>query len=86
MAQPGRYCRQQQRHDLAALNDVKAWYCHPVYLDDVCRRFPDLRVVASLADAELRAGDRPAAQATIKRGLEKDATNPALLTLARRAR
>jgi tetratricopeptide (TPR) repeat protein len=46
----------------------------------------DLRIVAALADAQLRNGDRDAAQATIARGLEKDPKNPALLTLARRAR
>ena len=46
----------------------------------------DARVTASLADAELRAGDRQAARDTIARGLAKDANNPALLALARRAR
>ena len=46
----------------------------------------DVRVLAQLADAQVRAGDTPAAQATIARGLEKDPTNRALLTLNRRAR
>jgi len=46
----------------------------------------DLRIVASLADAQLRAGDRSAAAATIARGLGKDPQNAALLQLARRAR
>jgi tetratricopeptide (TPR) repeat protein len=46
----------------------------------------DLRLVASLADAQLRSGDRAAARATIARGLERDAADPPLLDLARRAR
>ena len=46
----------------------------------------DLRLVASLADAQLRAGDRDAAKATIARGLEKEPRYVPLLTLARRAR
>jgi tetratricopeptide (TPR) repeat protein len=46
----------------------------------------DLGLVASLADAQLRGGDRAAAMATIARGLEKDAVNAPLLSLARRAR
>jgi tetratricopeptide (TPR) repeat protein len=46
----------------------------------------DLRLVASLADAELRAGDRAAAAATIIRGLEKDSNNAPLLSLAHRVR
>jgi tetratricopeptide (TPR) repeat protein len=46
----------------------------------------DLRIVAALADAQLRNGDRDAGQATIAHGLEKEPKNPALLTLARRAR
>ena len=46
----------------------------------------DLRLVASLADAQLRAGDRGAAKATIARGLEKEPRHVSLLALARRAR
>ncbi len=46
----------------------------------------DLRLMTSLADAELRAGDRPAARATIARGLEKEPKNKALLLLAGRVR
>ncbi|MFI5179461.1 MAG: tetratricopeptide repeat protein [Vicinamibacterales bacterium] len=46
----------------------------------------DLRLAASLADAQLRSGDRAAAAATIARGLEKDANNAPLLSLARRTR
>jgi tetratricopeptide (TPR) repeat protein len=46
----------------------------------------DLRLLASLADAQIREGDRTAAQATIGRGLEKDPRNPQLQALARRAR
>lgn len=45
----------------------------------------DVRLIASLADAQLRSGDRVAAQATIARGLEKDPRNALLATLARRA-
>jgi tetratricopeptide (TPR) repeat protein len=44
----------------------------------------DLRVVAALADAQLKAGDRGGAQATVARGLEKDPANAALLALAAR--
>jgi tetratricopeptide (TPR) repeat protein len=44
----------------------------------------DVRVLASLADAQLRAGDRAAASATIDRGLEKDPKNAALQALANR--
>ena len=45
----------------------------------------DVRLIASLAEAQLRAGDRKSAQATAARGLEKDPNNPTLLALARRA-
>jgi tetratricopeptide (TPR) repeat protein len=41
----------------------------------------DLRLLALLADAELRAGDSEAANATIARGLQKDPTNAALKNL-----
>jgi len=44
----------------------------------------DIGLLASLADAQLRSGDRPAAQATITRALEKDPNNAQLLALARR--
>jgi len=44
----------------------------------------DARVLAALADAQIRAGDRTAAQATIARGLEKDPGNAALRAAARR--
>ena len=46
----------------------------------------DVRLLVSLADAQIRADAREAAQATIARGLEKDPKNPALLLLSRRAR
>jgi hypothetical protein len=42
--------------------------------------------MTSLAEAQILAGDRVAARATIARGLEKDPTNPGLATMARRAR
>ena len=44
----------------------------------------DVRLMAALTDAHIRAGDREAAQATLARGLEKEPKNPALLALARR--
>jgi len=44
----------------------------------------DTRLLAALADAQIRAGDRDAAQATIARGLEKDPSNAALLAIAQR--
>jgi uncharacterized protein HemY len=46
----------------------------------------DVRVLAALADAQARAGDRDAAKATVARGLESDPANTALLALARRLR
>jgi tetratricopeptide (TPR) repeat protein len=46
----------------------------------------DERLVELLAESELRAGDRPAAQATIARGLGKYPKNAALLALSRRLR
>jgi tetratricopeptide (TPR) repeat protein len=45
---------------------------------------PDVALLASLADAELQAGDRDAARATIARALEKDPKNGALASLSRR--
>jgi tetratricopeptide (TPR) repeat protein len=57
------------------------------WLERALRTVPDdVRVLAQLADAQIRAGDGPAAQTTIARGLEKDPANRALLTLSRRAR
>ena len=44
----------------------------------------DMRVLAALADAQIRAGDRDAAQATIARGLEKDPGNAAFVAAAQR--
>jgi tetratricopeptide (TPR) repeat protein len=46
----------------------------------------DVRLIAALADAQIRAGNRDAAHATLARGLEKDPTNAQLLTLSRRVR
>jgi tetratricopeptide (TPR) repeat protein len=46
----------------------------------------DLHVAAALADAQLKAGDRAGAQATVARGLEKDPNNPFLKALAARAK
>jgi len=44
----------------------------------------DLGLLVTLADVQIRTGDRNAAQATIARGLEKDPKNRALLALASR--
>jgi tetratricopeptide (TPR) repeat protein len=44
----------------------------------------DVRALAALADAQIRAGDRSAAEATIARGLEKDPKNPLFQALTRR--
>ncbi len=46
----------------------------------------DVRLIVLLADAQVRAGDREAAQATLARALDKEPKNPQLLALARRAR
>jgi tetratricopeptide (TPR) repeat protein len=46
----------------------------------------DLTLVAALADAQLRSGDRASAQATLARGLERDPSLPQFLSLARRLR
>jgi tetratricopeptide (TPR) repeat protein len=46
----------------------------------------DIRLMTLLADAQIRAGDRAAAQATIARGLDRDPNSPALRLLAGRAR
>jgi tetratricopeptide (TPR) repeat protein len=46
----------------------------------------DIQLLTSLAEAQLKADDRTAAQATIARAREKDPTNPTLLALAKRAR
>jgi tetratricopeptide (TPR) repeat protein len=64
------------------LNDLRAavlWY------ERACASSPgDLHLVTALADAQLRNGDRDAAQATIARGLEKEPRHAQLLALARR--
>ena len=46
----------------------------------------DVRVLISLADAQLRAGDRRGAQATITAALEKEPDNPSVTALALRVR
>ena len=46
----------------------------------------DVGLLASLAEAQLRAGDRAAAQRTIASGLEKDPKNAALVTLSQQER
>ena len=46
----------------------------------------DVGLLASLAEAQLRAGDRTAAQRTIASGLERDPTNAVLLALSDRER
>jgi tetratricopeptide (TPR) repeat protein len=57
-----------------------------IWFERACASSPnDLHLVASLADAQLKTGDRAAAQATIARGLEKEPHYAALVALARRA-
>lgn len=46
----------------------------------------DVAILVSLADAQLRTGDRDGAQATIAAALQKEPDNPTLIALARRAR
>jgi hypothetical protein len=46
----------------------------------------DVGVLVSLADAQLRTGDRNGAQATIAAALDKEPDNPILIALSRRAR
>jgi hypothetical protein len=43
-----------------------------------------MHLVALLADAQLRAGDRAAARATVAAGLRRDSSNVVLLQLQRR--
>jgi tetratricopeptide (TPR) repeat protein len=45
---------------------------------------PDLHLIAALADAQLRAGKRDAARATVARGLEQDPQNVEMLAVRRR--
>jgi tetratricopeptide (TPR) repeat protein len=57
------------------------------WLTRALRMAPDnIRVLERLGDAQLRAGDRSGARATIAQGLEKDPENSTLLGLARQAR
>ena len=46
----------------------------------------DLRLVAALADAQIRSGDRDAARVTVERGLEREPKNAALLAFSHRLR
>lgn len=46
----------------------------------------DVRLLASLADAQFRSGDREAARSTIARGLAADPEQPTLLALSRRVK
>jgi tetratricopeptide (TPR) repeat protein len=50
----------------------------------IARGSDDVRLLAPLAEAQIKAGDRDAAQQTIARGLEKDPKNAPLLALSRR--
>lgn len=45
---------------------------------------PDVQVESRLAQAQIRAGDLPAARTTVGRALARDPANPAILALARR--
>src|SRR4029450_3903633 len=57
------------------------------WFERACASSPnDLRLVASLADAQLRRGGRGAAEAGVARGLEKEPHHAPLLALAPRAR
>jgi Flp pilus assembly protein TadD len=57
------------------------------WLERALRTAPeDVDLFAQLADAQIRAGDRAAAETTIARALEKHPSNGALLALSRRAR
>jgi Flp pilus assembly protein TadD len=46
----------------------------------------DVRVLASLGEAQLKAGDHEAARATVARGLDLQPDHPALRALSRRVR
>lgn len=50
----------------------------------VSTKQPDAKLLAALADAQIRAGDRDGARATVQTGLEKEPSNPALNVLSRR--
>jgi tetratricopeptide (TPR) repeat protein len=55
------------------------------WLEKAIRMAPDdVRVLAQLADAQIRMGDETAARGTIARGLERDPANRVLLTLRQR--
>jgi tetratricopeptide (TPR) repeat protein len=57
------------------------------WLERALRTAPEeVDLFAQLADAQIRAGDRAAAETTIARALEKHPSNGALLALSRRAR
>jgi tetratricopeptide (TPR) repeat protein len=56
------------------------------WLDQASSASPhDMKLIALLADAQLRAGDAEAAQSTIARGLERDPDNDALRKLKERS-
>jgi tetratricopeptide (TPR) repeat protein len=57
-----------------------------VWLRRAAAQGNDLRILASLADAQLRSGDRDGAQATISQALAREPDNPTFLALARRSR
>ena len=57
-----------------------------VWLSRAAGSGSDVRLLASLADAQIRSGDADAARATLARALDKDPRNPQLLALADRAR
>jgi Flp pilus assembly protein TadD len=57
------------------------------WLERALRAAPDdVRMLTQLADAQIRAGDRVTAEATIARALAKDPSNAGLLALNRRVR
>jgi predicted Zn-dependent protease len=66
-----------------AMNDLSgaiAWFQRAAAADPA-----NIRLFASLADAQLRAGNTLAAQISIARGLDRDPENAELLALSRRA-
>jgi tetratricopeptide (TPR) repeat protein len=64
---------------MADFTAAEQWFARALEL-----RPDDLDLTAALAEAQLRAGHRDAAQTTVGRGLEKDPGNAALLALKRR--
>jgi predicted Zn-dependent protease len=55
------------------------------WLERACAASPtDLELLASLADAQIRAGDADGARASIQKGLEREPAHPAFIALSHR--